>query len=274
MGLSATVEVVHFNPRRLSVKGVSGRYDPRLPRLNNFGDLLGPLVVAAVRRNLGLDDEAREPGRRLLSVGSILKLAQPGDVVWGSGVNGKSLAIGAQESLDVRAVRGPRTRAALLAAGVPTPEVFGDPGLLVPLVWPRESTRVRTQDRAVVWVPNFRETAVHVPPDVVVVDPLSPIRDVVRTIANAALVLASSLHGVVVAEAYGVPARLVRSRVEPSFKYDDYYEATGRPAYAAAESLDEARVMGGEEAPVWDPTSLVSSFPAEMWVSARDARPS
>lgn len=258
---------MHFNPRRRSVPGVPRRLDPRLPRLSNFGDLLGPLVVAAMRQELGLSDRATQPGRRLLAVGSIIKMSGPGDVVWGSGVNGKSLSAGAGPALDVRAVRGPRTRRVLQDAGTQVPEIYGDPGLLVGMVWPRSSVLDPRRQREVVCVPNFRDVGAlrADPQSVTVVDPLDPVADVVAALANASLVVGSSLHAIVVAEAYGVPARLVRSAAEPSFKYDDYYRGTGRPGYRAAESVAQAIEMGGEAPLAWDPGPLKAAFPAELW---------
>ena len=60
--------------------------------------------------------------------------------------------------------------------------------------------------------------------------------------------VSSSLHGIVIAEAYGVPAVLVASSTEPVFKYEDYYAGTGRelPAPAATwrDGRDAARQRG------------------------------
>lgn len=104
--------------------------------VNNFGDLLGPLIVSRLMAQLGLDPEAVRPAR-LLTVGSVLHWAQDGDVIWGSGVNGN--IPGGQHIariLDIRAVRGPRTRAFLAGRGFTVPEVYGDPALLLPTVLP------------------------------------------------------------------------------------------------------------------------------------------
>jgi pyruvyltransferase len=96
--------------------------------VNNFGDLLGPLIVQRIRATQGLGRPARDGQVRLLTAGSIMRMARPGDVIWGTGVNGKS--IGAQYSgleLDIRAVRGPLTRDVLERNGHRVPRVCGDP---------------------------------------------------------------------------------------------------------------------------------------------------
>ena len=117
-----SVTVVHWNPRRRweSPPARFGRCLRR--RVNNFGDLLGPLIVQRIRAAQGLGDPVHDGAVRLLTVGSIMRMAQRGDVIWGTGVNGKS--IGAEYSglhLDIRAVRGPLTRDVMERSGYRVP---------------------------------------------------------------------------------------------------------------------------------------------------------
>lgn len=259
------VDVVHFNPRRPKAPGVLGRLFRG--RLDNFGDVIGPILVRRIRDSLGL----REPlaHRRLVAVGSILKMAQPGDTVWGAGVNGKSLAVGASSELDIRAVRGPRTRQLLLDAGAEVPEVYGDPALLWSRFWPRDSYDRMGPRRALTVIPNYNDLpAFRGHPDVV--DPRLPYEKVIGMIARSDFVCGSSLHAIVFAESFGIPARLIRSASEPSFKYDDYYEGTGRSTHAPAETVDEAVSRGGEPAPSFDADRLLAAFPRDLWVSGSE----
>ena len=90
--------------------------DPERPE--NVGDRFGPVILDQLAAGLrGPLDPT--PHRRVLSVGSVLHFAELGDIVWGSGVNGKIVPDALPAWLDVRAVRGPYTRAALLACGIP-----------------------------------------------------------------------------------------------------------------------------------------------------------
>ena len=194
-----------------------------------------------------------------------MKLTRPGDTVWGAGVNGKSMDVGAAPDLDVRAVRGPATRALLEAAGMSVPEIYGDPALLWPLYWPRSSyldgsDGVKSE---VSIVPNFHDRA-HLTGDNVI-DPIGRPHDIIGRIARSAFVCGSSLHGIVLAEAFGIPARLILSQSEPAFKYDDYYAGTGRPDYSAASTVDEALAMGGERPPVFDADKLLAAFPRDLY---------
>jgi pyruvyltransferase len=256
------VEVVHFNPTRKR-PGLLGRVLPRRP-LNNFGDLIGPLLVdhIATQRRLVQPRERR----RLVAVGSIMKMTEPGDAVWGTGVNGKSMDLGAAPELDVRAVRGPRTRELLRKAGTDVPEVYGDPALLWSLFWPREfylDQNPRKRHHAVSVVPNFHDRNSMRGPNVI--DPLNDVHNVIREIAMSDFVCGSSLHGIVLAEAFGIPARLVVPGTEPSFKYDDYYEGTGRPSYSVASNVREAIELGGERPPEWSPDRLLDAFPSDLF---------
>lgn len=259
------VEIVHFNPR-VRRDGPLGRLLPRR-RLNNFGDLIGPVLVDRILSELGVTQPAER--RRLVAVGSIMKLTRPGDVVWGAGVNGKSMDTGAAPRLDVRAVRGPHTRRLLREAGTEVPEVYGDPALLWSRFWPAEyyGMGARGDDRVPVSVvPNFHDRWAmrggHM------IDPLQRPHSVIRDIVRSDFVCGSSLHGVIIAESFGIPARLVKPGAEPSFKYDDYYAGTGRDTYGVASTVEEAIAMGGERPPVWDPVKLLEAFPADIYQSS------
>ncbi|WP_255371938.1 polysaccharide pyruvyl transferase family protein [Cellulosimicrobium sp. CUA-896] len=192
-------------------------------------------------------------------------MARAGDVVWGSGVNGKLVdREHALSDVDVRAVRGPRTRDFARRRGAEVPEVYGDPGLLVGHLWTRSALagdRPRT-DHLV--VPNLHDLAAadRAHPTL---SPRSPLDVCLGTIAASGFVVASSLHGVVVADALGVPARFVRSAVEPELKYRDYLEGTGRADVEIAETVEDALRLGPHPPPAWDPGPLLRAFPAELW---------
>ncbi len=65
-----------------------------------------------------------------------------------------------------------------------------------------------------------------------VVYPTEPWDEVIRKILDSEFVISSSLHGLIIADAFGVPSRLLKiTDTEPLFKYRDYYEGTGRPIF-------------------------------------------
>jgi pyruvyltransferase len=250
----AGVDVAAWNPVRDT--GRWGRRALVARPLGNFGDLLGPLIVRELVAQLGLG-AALAPGRRLLAVGSVLHFGRPGDVVWGAGRNAK--ADPPPAGLDVRAVRGPRT-----AVDYPDAVVGGDPALLLGGLRPDLLVDPAARSGVAV-VPNLNELG-QVRDRRGVLSPRAPLARVLRTIARSTLVVGSSLHGVIVAEALGVPARAVRAVAEPALKYEDYYLATGRdPDEVVAASVEEALERGGAPAPEWDPVPLLAAFPTELW---------
>lgn len=255
--------VVHWNPKRNTFP----RPFRRLPfgsHVNNFGDLLGPAIVERLVSDRDRADRSAV-ARRLLTVGSVLHMAQDGDVVWGSGKNGKVVEEEHKaRSLDVRAVRGPLTAQWLTARGFEVPEVYGDPALLLPTLYPELSDLASQKRRRRVLVPNLHDSAGwsgH--PDFV--SPIGPWRDVVEAIVTSETVVTSSLHGVIVAEAFGLPVAHVTSTREPEFKFRDYYEGTGRSMPAMISTLDEALLLSPEGRPgsldSWSAQDLLDAFP-------------
>lgn len=266
------VHIVHWNPRKRRLRGPLGWLLPKRPPVNNFGDLLGPYIVREMLCREGLDFDRDGSDRRLVAVGSIMRMARDGDVVWGTGVNGKSTTLPHEFSkLDVRAVRGPLTAQFLRDRGIDVPDVYGDPGLLVGRLWPRESFDGTMERTALTVIPNLHD-----------VDrykdhpgfwhPCSPLSQTIARIATSDFVVGSSLHAVVLADSFGIGSRLIRSAHEPPFKYEDYYRGTGRAAFAMASDVDEALAMGAEGLPEWSPDKLVRAFPRDLWSSTEPSR--
>lgn len=230
----------------------------------NFGDELGPILVRAIRGAVasGAESSVERPSddRRLISIGSVLHFARRGDIVWGAGINGK-VKQRLTYPLDVRAVRGPYTRAVLLGHGIETPEVYGDPALLLPRFFPEAADGETHGDEAV--VPNLNDRARFDGDGVV--DPLGAPLAIVRHIAGASFVIASSLHALIIADAFGVPSRPVLSESEHPFKYVDYYAGTGRRGIRFASSIEHARELGPVEPAEFDREALLAAFPHDLW---------
>lgn len=250
--------------------GRLGRVSRFGPRLSNFGDLLGPIVVSKLREKFELTDEATGGGSTtLFSVGSVLHEAGNGDVVWGSGVNGKKRREQHDFSyLDVRAVRGPLTAKYLRDMGIDVPDVFGDPALLLPDLVPEMRAWTADKRRAIAVVPNFNERDTYRKVNGFV-DPLGEPFEVIREIAASEMVVGSSLHALVLAEALGIPTVGFASGVELPFKYQDYFAGTGRGVgdFAMARDLEESLRLVRKARPelFWSPDALVEAFPRDLW---------
>lgn len=233
---------------------------------NNFGDMISKDLVARIVGKPIPSAPARQqiPGQAFLALGSIIHEARTGDVVWGSGFRVKT-TYDTYSNLDVRAVRGPITRLLLLNKGIPCPEIYGDPGLLVPLFFPEFQREEPLYEYIV--IPHFYQVSCF-RDEPNLVSPSQDWRVVLHYILRSKLVISSSLHGIILAEAFGVPARLFRHPVlcsEPLMKFYDYFMATGRPNYKFAHSIKEALEIGGAPPIDIDLTPLLNSFPYDLF---------
>lgn len=235
----------------------------------NFGDECGRTVVELMlaRKGITVFDEVKT-SRRMIAVGSGLHYAENDTVLWGTGRNGAHPdSEHLFKRIDARAVRGPRTREFLMSRGIAVPEIYGDPALLLPML-----TAGRFQPTGEFecgFVPNLNDyedypsfSAIGIP----VLDPRKSWNRAVAEILKYKFILASSLHALIIAEAFGIPARYVRlTEREGLFKYHDYYEGTGRILGEYARSIDQGLEMGGKELPDFDPSRLINAFPYDIW---------
>jgi hypothetical protein len=197
-------------------------------QIDNFGDKLTPWLVWKVTGEAARFADISEPGKKLMAAGSILSYARQGCVVWGSGA--LSLRESIANNADFRAVRGPASRKLILEQGGQCPEIYGDPGLLLPCWIPRGPTQYK-----LAIVPHFvdYERALDLwghRRDVVIVNLRGGVEPVTKTIIRCEAVASSSLHGLVVAMAYGIPhVRLVLSDkiAGDGLKYEDFYAGLG-----------------------------------------------
>jgi pyruvyltransferase len=261
-------------------RGLALFYWDEFPQ-KNFGDQLSKVLVERivgsplqcyVKKN-------KKQKKKLLAIGSILYFANDGDVVWGSGVNGKFLDRSKFDFkyLDVRSVRGPLTRRFLMENfHIYCPEVYGDPALLFPYFFP-EFKKSKNPSIEYLVIPHLTDEKYFPKTDYENVLYLSePWDKVVRKILDAKFVISSSLHGLVIAEAYGIPARALRVAESPHntrLKYFDYYLGTGRTEFEFASSVEEALRMGGEPPCRCDLQAIYDAFPKEYWPEVHFKQP-
>lgn len=215
----------------------------------NFGDDLSPAVVAAVTGRAVV--HARLVEADVAAIGSILDRALRHRKwrllrgrfsplrLWGSGF----ISEGPQRSpwgLAPLAVRGPLTRDRF---ALPADTPLGDPGLLFPDLLPARPPARHAwgvvphyEDEASPLVDALCERlkAVRIP--VSREDPL----DTLRGIASCARIVSSSLHGLIAADAFGIPNWRVSFDHDlkgGDYKFRDYALPIGRTDYTATASV-------------------------------------
>lgn len=245
----------------------------------NLGDTLGRVLVEWLLGQKGIALDKWIPQKKHLFAvgsnifGSSIKGNYQDATIWGSGVLKEPSRIEAfaqklsRRRLDIRAVRGPLTRDVLLRFGHRCPDIYGDPAILLPLFY---QPKVEKRYKYII-IPQFvrecrfRETH---PKERMVSMNTNDYRSVIDEIVASEIVYTSSLHGIILAESYGVPAVFFRD-LERSvdFKYLDYYYSTDRTSFTIAESFEEALRL--EPLPLPDLSQLclglLNSFPYDLW---------
>ncbi len=239
----------------------------------NFGDVISKVII---ERMVGeplecYKKKSQGQKKKLLAIGSILYFANDGDVVWGSGVHGKTFHKKYYDfkSLDVRSVRGPVTRKFLMDNfEIACPEIYGDPALLFPYLFP-EFKKKENPSIDYLIIPHYSDREYFPKSEYPnVVYPTDPWEIVMEKILDSKFVIASSLHPIIIAESYQIPARALRitdNRHNPMIKFYDYYLGTNRPYFQFAATIEQALRMGGEPPMECDLEKLYNAFPWDFW---------
>jgi tetratricopeptide (TPR) repeat protein len=202
------------------------------PYPGNFGDILNPYLVEKIT---GLPPRFVPRGREMLAIGSVIKFARQGTRVWGTGTPRMTDAL--SPDAQYCAVRGPLTLALVRQSGGTCPDILGDPALLLPRFYqPRVERRYRLG-----LIPHVRHlgSGISVADDVLVISPelvgYAQIEAFIDAIASCEAILTSSLHGLIVANAYGIPARWCEfGDLGPALsgdgtKFRDFFLSVGLP---------------------------------------------
>jgi pyruvyltransferase len=227
----------------------------RIPSRANFGDALTPWLIHRVTGAYPVFVQPEDPRPKFLVAGSIVAYAARAATVWGAGIMTAADVISSETRL--LAVRGPLTRARALAFGADCPEVYGDPGLLLPRLY-RPTPIVRQAGGLVAHFSDWpRLGAVwQGTSGMRVIDIQGPVESVIDQIVASRFVASSSLHGLIASHAYGVPAVWIKFRDLPAgddSKFRDYYLSLGEeppePLRVAYDRTDPDLLAGRAKLP-------------------------
>lgn len=192
-------------------------------KTRNFGDTLTPIILKWITGETTLFASRNEKGK-ILAVGSIIYAMAENDVVWGTGAIGPD-PIKVPAGVVMLAVRGPLTREVV---GGKAPEVYGDPAILLPLIYNPEKKKKYKKGI----LPHYIDKSiVEIGPDDHFIDILGDWKYVIDEVVSCEEIETSSLHGIIIAEAYGIPVtwKVYSDKiVGGDFKFQDYFLGTGR----------------------------------------------
>ena len=208
--------------------------------LENYGDLLSPYIVEQLSGERVAFYNAPKARKKwftkkyLMAIGSIMTYASKKALVWGCGIISRQDQF---QDAQFYAVRGPLSRKRIQDLGYSCPEVYGDPALLLPLYY---KPAVQDEEYDLGIIPHyvdFEKAQVLIPSsnNTTVINLLTPnALQTTNELCACKAILSSSLHGLIVAHAYGIPAVWVRFSDKLSgdnVKFEDYFRSVGITPY-------------------------------------------
>lgn len=186
----------------------------------NFGDILTPSILDFFDIDYIHVDHYMKADT--ICVGSIARRAGTGVKVLGSGIISRSDRIIADA--DWKFVRGPYTRERVEFFGGNCPEIYGDPALLLPMMI--EPSEKKNEVGIVPHNVDYKYVSEKYVNDNVIGLGTRDYTRVVDKITQCSSIISSSLHGIICAHAYGIPAAWVKPNTKlkgDNVKFEDYF---------------------------------------------------
>jgi hypothetical protein len=188
----------------------------------NYGDILSPYILDALGVSYTVTDYTH---CNMIMIGSIATQARAGMNVYGSGFMWRTDPV--CKDANWHWVRGPISRQKILDAGGTCSPVYGDPAMILPHIW---EPAKKVHDIGIVphyvdfhyCKQHYREYTV----DLITTDPVRTTSE----ITACRSIISSSLHGLIVAHAYGIPAAWVKFTDQldgDDMKFHDHFLSLG-----------------------------------------------
>lgn len=253
---------------------------------NNFGDDINiPLLKALTGKKVVIHHSTFcNHSTNILCIGSIIEgFSDKYSIIWGSG------ALHGMETMKCKpkkvcAVRGPLTRDYLMKQEIECPTVYGDPALLFPLIYTPNAEKkyklgivTHYVDYNLPHVKTFREQH----PEVLFIKlrNYESWQTVIDEITFCEAIASSSLHGLIISDAYHIPNVRVKFSNEiegGDFKYRDYFGGVNRVYLETVDwtsdinielltsSINEYKILE------YTPKELLKAFPYKLTTKFRN----
>ncbi|KII81189.1 polysaccharide pyruvyl transferase family protein [Vibrio renipiscarius] len=193
-------------------------------KVKNVGDLVGPYIISNISKKpikkniLGLR-------KHYLSVGSILEQATKNSTIWGSGLISSKQNVQVQIN-NVLLVRGYLTKNKILNGEFEDKIAVGDPALALPRFYTSPSKK-KFKIGVIPHYVDFDDVTRSIQCDsTIVIDVRQEVEDFIDELVSCEYIFSSSLHGLIIADAYGVPNKWIKlsNKLDgDDFKFYDYY---------------------------------------------------
>ena len=207
----------------------------------NWGDFVNVKLAELISTKTIIPYKYSYKKETIAMMGSILPWAiDKNTIIWGSGTLSSQdpLWNTIEKPLSVRAVRGPLTRQLLLSRGIDCPEVYGDPALLFPRFY-SPNVEKRYKFGVILHVSTQANSAVYSKLNAILggnmliinLNQFSSWNSFIDDICSCNTILSSSLHGIIIADAYEIPnawISLDENHPDNNFKFKDYYLSVGK----------------------------------------------
>ncbi len=204
------------------------------PNSINFGDALNIPLVELLSGKIVLPSKFFKKEQDTYSViGSICQWTNENSIVWGSGfISDNYNAENFIKPKKILAVRGPLSRELYLKNQIDCPEIYGDPALLLPYIYnPQIEKRYHFGliphyiDKDNKWIKkNKKKYGVKF----IDVEVGTDYQKFIDEMLSCEKIITSSLHGLILAQAYQIPVCRVSfsdNITGGNFKYNDYYKS-------------------------------------------------
>ena len=190
----------------------------------NIGDRLTSWLLERITGEEVVYVDHRDLIPKLMVTGSVLGWADAMTTVWGAGILESSDVI--SPLAVIHAVRGPRSLERVVECGAKPPKTIGDPALLCPDLY---EPAVAKRPGTIGFVPHYTDQhyLLHedLPEKWLFLNVFDEVERFIDNMCSCELVVSSSLHGLVLADAYGIPSvrTVVGDRLGGSgIKFEDY----------------------------------------------------
>ncbi|RTE64921.1 hypothetical protein EH243_14670 [Amphritea opalescens] len=241
------------------------------PYPGNLGDSLNPWLINGLTGTPPVKASLITPNV-MLAIGSTAQKAEDHTSIWGSGFISKDSPV--NPNSNYCAVRGPLSRHMVVKSQGECPDVYGDPAVFMPLIFPR----TKKDSGRIGFIPHYIHEHLVKDGDCFTLSvkraSMIDFREFVDDLCECSYVFSSSLHGLILARAYGIPARRVvfseQALAGDDMKFDDYYLGVGvknvsdAVDFSQLDNWDEANLKkyrSFEEPVEFNGSNLLSCFP-------------